>query len=76
MLKRAESGSTRRCWLWPSGSPPACRRLRAPAPRPAPWRIAALLAVLVLTAASTLLAAHNIEQLFELAKHAYLALRH
>jgi hypothetical protein len=50
--------------------------LRAPAPRPAPWRIAALLAVLVLTAASTLLAAHNIEQLFELAKHAYLALRH
>jgi Zn-dependent protease with chaperone function len=46
--------------------------LRAPAPRPAAWRIAALLAVLLLTAASTLLAAHDTERLFELAKHAYL----
>jgi Zn-dependent protease with chaperone function len=50
--------------------------LRAPAPRPAPWRIAALLAVLLLTAASTLLAAHDTERLFELAKHAYLIAHH
>jgi hypothetical protein len=47
--------------------------MRAPAPRPAAWRIAALLAVLLLTAATTLLAAHDTERLFELAKHAYLA---
>ncbi len=50
--------------------------LRAPAPRPAAWPIAALLAVLLLTAASTLLAAHDTERLFELAKHAYLAAHH
>ncbi len=47
--------------------------MRAPAPRPSAWRIAALLAVLLLTAATTLLAAHDTERLFELAKHAYLA---
>jgi Peptidase family M48 len=50
--------------------------LRAPALQPAPWRIAALLAVLLLTAASTLLAAHDTERLFELAKHAYLIAHH
>jgi Zn-dependent protease with chaperone function len=49
--------------------------LRAPAPQTSGWRIAALLAVLLLTAASTLLAAHDTERLFELAKHAYLVNR-
>jgi Zn-dependent protease with chaperone function len=49
--------------------------LRAPAPQPSGWRIAALLAVLLLTAASTVLAAHDTERLFELAKHAYLVHR-
>jgi Zn-dependent protease with chaperone function len=49
--------------------------LRAPAPQTSRWRIAVLLAVLLLTAASTLLAAHDTERLFELAKHAYLVHR-
>jgi hypothetical protein len=50
--------------------------MRAPAPQPSGWRIAALLAVLLLTAASTLLAAHDTERLFEFAKHAYVAVHH
>ena len=50
--------------------------LRSPAPRPAAWRITALLALLLLTAASTLLAEHDTERLFELAQSAYLAAHH
>jgi hypothetical protein len=50
--------------------------LRAPAPRPSGWRIAALLTLLLITAASTLLAAHDTERLFEFAKHAYIAVHH
>jgi len=50
--------------------------MRAPALRPSGWRIAALLTLLVVTAASTLLAAHDTERLFEFAKHAYVAVHH
>jgi hypothetical protein len=50
--------------------------MRTPAPRPSGWRIAALVMLLVVTAASTLLAAHDTERLFELAKHAYLTAHH
>ncbi len=50
--------------------------LRAPAPRPSGWRIAALVTLLVITAASTLLAGHDTERLFEFAKHAYVAVHH
>jgi Zn-dependent protease with chaperone function len=50
--------------------------MRTPAPRPSGWRIAALVMLLVITAASTLLAAHDTERLFELAKHAYLTAHH
>jgi beta-lactamase regulating signal transducer with metallopeptidase domain len=50
--------------------------MRTPALRPSGWRMAALVMMLVITAASTLLAAHDTERLFELAKHAYLAAHH
>jgi hypothetical protein len=50
--------------------------MRAPALRPSGWRIAALLTLLVITAASTLLAAHDTERLFEFPKHAYVAVHH
>lgn len=50
--------------------------LQSPAPRPAPWRTAALLIPLAVAAASTLLAAHDTERLFEVAKTAYLTSRH
>jgi Zn-dependent protease with chaperone function len=47
--------------------------LRTPAPRHTAWRITALLALLLITAASIVLAAHDTERLFELAKRTYLA---
>src|SRR5262249_53177335 len=47
--------------------------LRAPAPRPTAWRITALLALLLITVGSIVLAAHDTERLFELAKRTYLA---
>jgi hypothetical protein len=50
--------------------------MRPPAPRPSGWRIAALLTLLVITAASTLMGGHDTERLFEFAKHAYLAVRY
>ena len=50
--------------------------MRTSAPRPPRWRIAAQVMLLVITAASTLLAAHDPERLFEFAKHAYIAVHH
>jgi len=50
--------------------------MRARALRPSGWRIAALLTLLVITAASTLLVTHHAERRFEFAKHAYVAVHH
>jgi hypothetical protein len=50
--------------------------MRTPAPRPSGWRIAAQVMLLVITATSTLLAAHDTERLFEFTKHAYIAVHH
>ncbi len=46
--------------------------LHSPPPRPAAWRIAALVTVLAVCAVSTLAAAQETERVFEVAKNAYL----
>lgn len=50
--------------------------LNAPPPRPASWRLAALLSLLLATTAAVAIAMHDVERLFELAQNAYRAGHH
>lgn len=55
------------------GVPERLAALRAPAPRPSVWRVAALVAIAVAAVSATLMAAHDTDALFDLAHHVYLA---